>query len=101
VTDVVGRVVTVKRDSQRILLGEGRQLYLVAALEPEDPFKRIVGWPDDFRTTDLVAYDQYKAKFPQMAQIPIFGSPSSASFSVEKAIEVRPSTSGLTSMCWS
>jgi iron complex transport system substrate-binding protein len=90
VTDVVGRTVAVKRPVERILLGEARQLYLIAALEADDPFKRIVGWPDDLRTADFDAYERYRAKFPRLAEIPILGSPSSGQFSVEKAIELKP-----------
>jgi iron complex transport system substrate-binding protein len=90
VTDVVGRSVQVKKPVERVLLGEGRQLYLVAALEPEDPFRRIVGWPDDLRTADLDAYEQYRAKFPRLVDVPVVGSPGSGQLSVEKAIELRP-----------
>jgi iron complex transport system substrate-binding protein len=90
VTDIVGRQVTVKAPVKSVLLGEGRQLYVVAALEREDPFKRVVGWPDDFRTTDLDAYNRYKEKFPRMAGLPVFGRPGQADFSVEKAIALKP-----------
>ncbi len=38
VTDIAGREVTVNTPVRRVLLGEGRQLYLVASLEPEDPW---------------------------------------------------------------
>jgi hypothetical protein len=38
VTDIAGRTVTVKQPVERIILGEGRQMYIIAALEPDDPF---------------------------------------------------------------
>ena len=90
VTDIVGRQVKVKAPVESVILGEGRQLYVVAALEPGDPFKRVVGWPDDFRTTDLDSYNRYKEMFPEMADLPIFGSPNQGQFGVEKAIALRP-----------
>ena len=90
VTDIVGRQVKVKAPVESVLLGEGRQLYVVAALEPENPFERLVGWPDDFRTTDLDSYNRYKEKFPKMADLPVFGSPNQGQFSAEKAIALKP-----------
>jgi iron complex transport system substrate-binding protein len=82
--------VTVKAPVESVLLGEGRQIYVEAALELEDPFKRVVDWPDDFRTTDLDAYDRYKARSPKMASLPVFGSPNQGGFSAEKAIALKP-----------
>ena len=64
VTDVLGRSVSVKARADRIILGEARLLYLVALLDRDDPFKRIVGWPDDLRTADLESYTRYRGKFP-------------------------------------
>jgi iron complex transport system substrate-binding protein len=90
VTDVVGRTVQVRKPVERMILGEARQLYLVAALEPEDPFKRIVAWPDDLRTADFDAYEKYKAKFPKLADVPVVGNPGAGQFSAEKAIELKP-----------
>src|SRR5581483_9542854 len=90
VTDVVGRSVQVKKPVERMILGEARQLYLVAALEPEDPFKRIVAWPDDLRTADFDAYEKYRARFPKLAEIPVVGNPAAGQLSAEKAIELKP-----------
>lgn len=90
VTDIVGRAVTVKQPVERIILDEGRQIYIVAALDREDPFKRIVGWSEDLKTADLDAYNKYQAKFPKLADIPVFGHLGSGQFSAEKAIELKP-----------
>jgi iron complex transport system substrate-binding protein len=90
VTDVLGRSVSVKARADRIILGEARLLYLVALLDRDDPFKRIVGWPDDLRTADLDSYTRYREKFPRLAEIPEFGTIASGAFSAEKAIELRP-----------
>lgn len=90
VTDIVGRTVTIKQPVERMILGEGRQLYVVAALDREDPFQRIVGWSEDLKTADLDAYHKYRAKFPKLADIPVFGHPSRGQFSAEKAIDLKP-----------
>lgn len=44
VTDLLGRTVNVKLPVQRVILGEGRQLYLVAMFDKENPAQRIVAW---------------------------------------------------------
>jgi iron complex transport system substrate-binding protein len=90
VTDVVGRTVTVRTPVQRVILAEGRQTYIVASLDSDNPFKRVVGWGDDLRTADYDSYLKYQEKFPNLIEIPVFGSPQSGTFSVEKAVELQP-----------
>ncbi len=90
VTDVVGRTVTVKTPVERAILAEGRQTYIVASLDTDDPFKRVVGWGDDLRTADYDTYVKYQERFPSLTEIPVFGSPQSGSFSVEMAVELQP-----------
>jgi iron complex transport system substrate-binding protein len=90
VTDIVGRTVTVKAPVQKVILAEGRQTYIVASLDTDNPFKRVVGWGDDLRTADYDSYVKYQEQFPDLTQIPVFGSPQAGSFSVEKAVELQP-----------
>jgi len=90
VTDLAGRKVRLKAPVLRMILGEGRQLYIIAMLDRDNPFQRIVGWRDDLIKNDLDSYNKYKAKFPQAADVPILGDPSSGELSVEKAIALKP-----------
>lgn len=90
ITDIAGRVVEVNYPVKNMILGESRQIYVIAPLEREDPFARIAGWKDDFYRFDNVNYEQYLAKFPEMADIPIFGDPKKGEFSVEQAILLDP-----------
>ena len=87
-TDVAGRTVTVDMPVERVILGEGRQIYVVAALQPGNPFERIIGWRDDLRRADADTFNKYKELFPELEDIPEFGSPSSGEFSVEQAISL-------------
>lgn len=89
VTDIAGRSVDVKKDVQRVILGEGRMIYSVAVLDREAPFKRVVGWKDDLIKFDPDAYRKYKAVFPEAEEIKNFGSPYSGDFSIESAIELE------------
>ncbi len=85
-TDIAGRTITIERPVERVILGEARQIYIVAALQPGNPFNRIVGWRNDLRRFDADTYNKYKESFPEVADIPEFGSPYSGEFSVERAI---------------
>lgn len=90
VTDILGREVQVKAPAERIFLGEGRLLYLTAMLDRDDPTRRIVGMPNDLKTADLDTYEAYRAKFPQIEQIPEVGALAQGAFSAEKVIDLKP-----------
>ena len=85
-TDVAGRTVTIEGPIERIILGEARQTYIVAALQPGNPFNKIIGWRDDLRRFDGDTYAKYMEIFPEVESIAEFGSPYSGEFSVERAI---------------
>lgn len=90
VTDIAGRTVTVKQPVERMILGEGRQFYMTAALDRDKPFARVVGWQKDLRGVDPGAYEAYRAAFPEIDSVVEFGDPGRGGFSVEKAISLRP-----------
>ena len=90
VTDVAGRTVSVKWPVERVILGRERQMYIIAALEPEEPFRRIVGRPDDLEGFDPGTYNKYLQKDPAIENIPRVGHVRRGDFSVEEAIQLRP-----------
>lgn len=90
VTDLAGRTVRLPASSERILLGEGRMLPALAVLERGDPVRRVVGMPGDFEQLDPAGYAQYAARFPALRQIARTGRTTAESFSVEKAISLKP-----------
>lgn len=89
-TDIAGREVTVRAPVRRVILGEGRQIYVVAALETEAPFARVVGWRDDFRKADLDGYGVYERRWPEIARLPTFGGWKDGAFDIEQVIALRP-----------
>lgn len=89
-TDVAGRRVEVRVPAERVLLGEGRQLYLAAILDTGDPLRRIVGWRNDLARADPDTYAQYAEKFPAIGAIPTFGGMEDGSFDLEQAAVLRP-----------
>lgn len=90
VTDLLGRKVKVHLPVRRVILGEGRQLYLVAALDTQNPLQRIVGWRKDLIQSDPDTYNAYLRAFPEIARIPTFGGFEDGTFDIEQAISQRP-----------
>jgi iron complex transport system substrate-binding protein len=90
VTDLAGRKVEVNVPVERVILGEGRQLYLVAALDREAPLKRIVGWRNDLVEADPATYASYLEKFPAIADIPAFAGLEDSIIDIETAIAQKP-----------
>ena len=90
VTDLLGRTVNIKLPVQRVILGEGRQLYLVAMLDKENPAQRIVAWRKDLIQSDPATWQQYRQQFPQLEKIPTFGGSEQGTFDIEQAINLKP-----------
>lgn len=90
IKDITGREVDVNVPVERVILGEGRQIYFTGALDTDAPFKRVVGWRDDFQKADLDGYNIYLQKFPEMAKIPTFGGMKDGTFDIEQAVALKP-----------
>ncbi|PZU87419.1 MAG: ABC transporter substrate-binding protein [Shinella sp.] len=90
IKDITGREVEVSVPVERVILGEGRQIYFTGALDTDAPFKRVVGWRDDFQKADLDGYNIYLQKFPEMAKIPTFGGMKDGTFDIEQAVALKP-----------
>ncbi|QFU03276.1 corrinoid ABC transporter substrate-binding protein [Halomonas sp. THAF5a] len=90
VTDIAGREVTLDAPVERVILGEGRQIYLLGALQPDAPFEHVVGWREDFSQADPDNYARYAAKFPALEDIPTFGGFKDGTFDVEQAAALTP-----------
>ncbi|WNL42667.1 ABC transporter substrate-binding protein [Halomonas sp. PAMB 3264] len=90
VVDIAGRSVSLEGPAERVILGEGRQIYLLGLLEPEAPFTHVVGWREDFSQADPDNYARYAERFPEMTDIPTFGGFKDGTFDVEQAASLSP-----------
>ncbi len=90
VTDLAGRSVRVPAKVERILLGEGRLLPLLAVFDKDDPGRRLVAMMGEFEKLDAPGYAQWTRRFPQIDKVPRVGRTSSGSFSDEQAITLKP-----------
>ncbi|MEY1579431.1 ABC transporter substrate-binding protein [Providencia manganoxydans] len=90
VTDILNRRVTVNVPVNKVILGEGRMLYLVAMLDKENPAKRIVAMGNDLQTSDPATWHQYSQHFPQLKNIPTFSGTEKRSLNIEHALALQP-----------
>ncbi|HSX76270.1 MAG TPA: ABC transporter substrate-binding protein [Shinella sp.] len=90
VKDVTGRDVEVDVPVKHVILGEGRQIYFLAALDKENPFQHVVGWRDDLPKADPESYAAYLAKYPEIAKLPTFGGMKEGTFDIEQAVALKP-----------
>lgn len=90
VTDLAGRRVEVPKKVERILLGEGRFVPVLAILDRQDPVRRVVGMLGEYERLDPAGYAQYRERFPRIEKIARVGRLNADSFSVEQAIALAP-----------
>jgi iron complex transport system substrate-binding protein len=90
VTDVAGREVAFDGPVERVILGEGRLIYTLAAIETENPFEHVVAWRNDLNTTDLTGYNAYLAAFPAAADIPFLGNLTDGTLQTETVVDLDP-----------
>jgi len=86
VTDLAGRTVEIPDRVDKVILGEGRFLPVLAILETEDPVSRVAGMMSDFERLDPDGYAAYLRRFPALADVPRIGLTTEDSFSLEEAI---------------
>lgn len=90
ITDLAQRTVRVPAQVDRVLLGEGRLLPVLAMLDRQDPTRRLVGMMGDFEKLDAPGYAQWQKRFPQIDKLPRVGRTTGGSFSDEQAIALKP-----------
>ena len=89
-TDIAGRQVTLDERPDKIILGEGRMMYAIAAISSGNPFEHIVGWKDDLVQYDPDAFRKFEAAFPADAERMInFGNPYAGDFSIEGVLQAE------------
>ncbi|WP_284777865.1 ABC transporter substrate-binding protein [Agrobacterium sp. lyk4-40-TYG-31] len=90
IIDSAGRTGEIDSPAKRVIVGEARQVHVIAALKGEKTFDTIVGWRDDLIKKDPDSYAAYVERFPQIAKLPLFGYLPQGEFSLEQAISLSP-----------
>lgn len=66
ITDIAARRLHLDSPIKRILLGDGSLAYVMALLNPEDPFGDVIGWGDNFQGRIWTAIKPTKERFPRL-----------------------------------
>ncbi len=90
ITDVTGRKIELDLPAKRVIVGEARQVHVIAALKGDQTFDTIVGWRDDLLKKDPDSYAAYVERFPEIEKLPRFGYVPQGDFSLESAITLSP-----------
>ncbi|XUY28803.1 ABC transporter substrate-binding protein [Agrobacterium sp. rho-8.1] len=90
IIDAAGRKIEMDLPAKRVIVGEARQIHVIAALRGDKTFDTVVGWRDDFITKDPDSYKAYVERFPQIAKLPLFGYVPQGDFSLEAAVALSP-----------
>ena len=90
ITDVTGRKVELDLPAKRVIVGEARQIHVIATLKGDKTFENIVGWRDDLLKKDPDSYTAYVERFTQIEKLPRFGYLPQGDFSLETAITLSP-----------
>lgn len=90
ITDIDGNKVDIPDRPQRIVLGESRMLYTLAMLEPTNPFRHIIAWPQDLKKYDSQTWNIFARQFPQMLKIPSLGPGGPTAINPEQVLALSP-----------
>lgn len=89
ITDALGRTVVLSKPATRVVLARGRYFPILGMVHP-DPVSILAGWTDEFKRFYSKEYADYLQKFPDIEDIPIVGSNTAATLSVEKILSLKP-----------
>jgi iron complex transport system substrate-binding protein len=91
VTDLAGKTVTIQAEPQRIALQDGRDLTLLALLDRDDPFKRIVVWNNILKQDDAASWKVFSSKWQDEASKPVdMGFGDNGQVNAEQLIAEKP-----------
>jgi iron complex transport system substrate-binding protein len=86
IVDVLDREIVFEEPIEKVILGDGRQIYSIAPLQKDDPFNKIVAWADNFIDSSSTLWGDYSAKFPAAMDIALIGDITDGDVSPEHLI---------------
>ncbi|WP_052401849.1 ABC transporter substrate-binding protein [Muricoccus aerilatus] len=90
VTDLAGRQVTIPRKPERVVLQDGRNISILAMLDRDDPFARVVLWNNIPSRADEGFWNILRGAWPKAAAIPDMGFGDNGQVNAEQVMTSRP-----------
>ncbi len=90
VVDIAQRRVTIQAPPQRIYLQNGNHLTMLALLERENPFARLVAWNNSIRPSDPTLWALFEQTWPQAREIPQLRLETSGDGDLERIVWIDP-----------
>lgn len=90
VTDMAGRKVTIQSEPQRVVLQDGRDLMMLALLDRQNPFKRVVAWNNLIKRHDRGTWKPLVKQWPAGNKILDMNFGDSGNLNIEEVITHRP-----------
>jgi iron complex transport system substrate-binding protein len=90
VTDLAGRSVTIQSEPQRIALQDGRDVTMLALLDRDNPFARLVAWNNILSRDDVGSWNVFTSKWPQASNILDMGFGDDGQVNAEQLLAQRP-----------
>jgi iron complex transport system substrate-binding protein len=90
VTDTAGRTVTITQKPTRVALQDGRDINMMALLDRDDPFARVVIWNNFISRVDAGRWQILRKRWPNAAAIPDMGFADDGQINLEELLASKP-----------
>ncbi|MDX5629571.1 MULTISPECIES: ABC transporter substrate-binding protein [unclassified Brenneria] len=90
ITDIDGQSIEIKKEPQRIVLQDGRDIMALALLDRENPFQRLVAWNNLPKRSDAATWALMTQKWPQAAEILDMGFGDKGEVELESVLSKQP-----------
>ncbi|MEC5343049.1 ABC transporter substrate-binding protein [Brenneria populi] len=90
ITDIDGQSIEIKKEPQRIVLQDGRDIMALALLDRENPFQRLVAWNNLPKRSDAATWALMTKKWPRAAAILDMGFGDKGEVELESVLSKQP-----------
>src|ERR1700730_13567238 len=90
VTDTAGRTVTITQKPMRVALQDGRDINMMALLDREGPFARVVIWNNFISRVDAGRWQILRKRWPNAAAVPDMGFADDGQVNLEQLLASKP-----------
>lgn len=89
-TDMDGEQVILKKEPQRVVLQDGRDILTLALLDRDNPFQRLVAWNNLLKKSDSATWSLMNKKWPESGKIIDMGFSDKGEVNLESVVAQHP-----------